>query len=157
MVTLKCVKPLFGEKNIPVEVMQKSFEPHHTSLAPQPHQKRARHCFLGLQVKVCPESSPHSHGYQMADVIPVMQIISNQLKAQQTLRRRITSLTNQTPAHQKKKNQRMRWILNRGHQRGILTCSSMFCSILCFQVETRAAISVCFSVLAMLARRESCV
>ena len=35
------------------------------------------------------------------------------------------------------------------------TCSSRFSSIFCFQVETRAARSVCFSLLAMLARRAS--
>jgi len=45
--------------------------------------------------------------------------------------------------------------LNReeGHPKDEFTCSSKLCSILCFHVETLAAISVCFSVSAMLARR----
>lgn len=40
-----------------------------------------------------------------------------------------------------------------GHPKDEFTCSSKLCSILCFHVETLAAISVCFSVSAMLARR----
>lgn len=41
------------------------------------------------------------------------------------------------------------------YTRSAQTCSSKFCSILCFHVETRAANSVCLSVSARLARRES--
>lgn len=37
----------------------------------------------------------------------------------------------------------------------IITCSSKLCSIFCFHVQTRVAISVCFSVSAMLARSVS--
>jgi hypothetical protein len=41
----------------------------------------------------------------------------------------------------------------KAHPKDEFTCSSKLFSILCFHVETLAAISVCFSVSAMLARR----
>lgn len=62
---------LLLDRKLPIEEVQKSFEPHRTSLVPLPHQQKTRYSHCVLQGIVCLEFFHRRHEYQMEGVIPI--------------------------------------------------------------------------------------